>query len=267
MLGFYSLPYCYAFADGAQVLVRSKRITDEVGMRLSETALFLLDCFVPGTFLEESKSLLTIAKVRLIHAFSRYFVSHYAKDWNPDWGLPINQEDMIGTNLAFSLMVMRGMEKLNRFPGVETHEAVLHYWKVIGHYLGIEIAYWPETAKESFELEKLIRKRHVRPSEAGNTLIRSLLGFYEKSIPDTTLSSLSETLVAYFVGKEVADVLGIKEKAKLPKSVYALVLDFNFLKQSGGNPSYLKTRTQFLEQSKNQFGKELRLNIPVPKRP
>lgn len=267
LLGFYSLPYCYAFADGAQVLVRSKRITDEVGMRLSETALFLLDCFVPGTFIEENKSLLTIAKVRLIHAFSRYFVSKYAKDWNPDWGLPINQEDMIGTNLAFSLLVMRGMEKLNRFPGLETHEAVLHYWKVIGHYLGIDIAYWPETAKESFELEKLIRKRHVRPSEAGNTLIRSLLGFYEKSIPDAALSSLSETLVAYFVGKEVAGVLGIKEKAKLPKSVNALVLDFNFLKQSGGNPSYLKTRTQFLEQSKNQFGKELRLNIPVPKRP
>ncbi|MCR9015230.1 oxygenase MpaB family protein [Aquiflexum gelatinilyticum] len=267
LLGFYSLPYCYAFADGAQVLVRSKRITDEVGMRLSETALFLLDCFVPGTFIEENKSLLTIAKVRLIHAFSRYFVSKYAKDWNSDWGLPINQEDMIGTNLAFSLMVMRGMEKLNRFPGIETHEAVLHYWKVIGHYLGIDIAFWPETAKESFELEKLIRKRHVRPSEAGNTLIRPLLGFYEKSIPDTTLSSLSETLVAYFVGKEVAGVLGIKEKAKLPKSVYALVLDFNFLKQNGGNPSYLKTRTQFLEQSKTQFGKELSLNIPVPKRP
>ena len=82
MLGFYSLPYCYAFADGAQVLVRSKRITDEVGMRLSETALFLLDCFVPGTFIHENKSLLTIAKVRLIHAFSRYFVSKYAKDWN-----------------------------------------------------------------------------------------------------------------------------------------------------------------------------------------
>ena len=267
MLGFYSLPYCYAFADGAQVLVRSKRITDEVGMRLSETALFLLDCFVPGTFIHENKSLLTIAKVRLIHAFSRYFVSKYAKDWNPDWGLPINQEDMIGTNLAFSLLVMRGMEKLNRFPGLDTHEAVLHYWKIIGHYLGIDIAFWPETAKESFELEKLIRKRHVRPSEAGNTLIKSLLGFYEKSIPDPAMSALSETLVAYFVGKEVAEVLGIQEKTKLPKSVYALVLDLNFLKQSGGKPSYQKTRMQFLEQSKNQFGKELSLGIPVPKRP
>jgi hypothetical protein len=267
MLGFYSLPYCYAFADGAEVLVRSKRITDEVGMRLSETALFLLDCFVPGTFLQENQSLLTIAKVRLIHAFSRYFVSKYAKDWNPDWGLPINQEDMIGTNLAFSLIVMRGMEKLNRFPGTEMHEAILHYWKIIGHYLGIHIASWPETAKESFELEKLIRKRHVKPSEAGITLIKSLLGFYEKSIPDATMSSLSETLVAYFVGKEVSGVLGIQEKAKLPKSAFAMVLELNFLKQSGGKPSYQKTRSQFLDQSKARFGKELTLSIPVPKRP
>lgn len=236
-------------------------------MRLSETALFLLDCFVPGTFLQENQSLLTIAKVRLIHAFSRYFVFNYAKDWNPDWGLPINQEDMIGTNLAFSLLVMRGMEKLNRFPGTEMHEAILHYWKIIGHYLGIDIFYWPETAKESFELEKLIRKRHVKPSGAGHQLIRSLLGFYEKSIPDATMSSLSETLVAYFVGKEVATVLGIQEKAKLPKSAYALVLELNFLKQSGGRPSYKKTSMQFLEQSKLNFGKELTLGIPVPKRP
>jgi hypothetical protein len=267
LLGFYSLPYCYAFADGAQVLVRSKRITDEVGMRLSETALFLLDCFIPGTFLTNDQALLTISKVRLIHAFSRFFVSEYVKDWNADWGLPINQEDLSGTNLAFSLIVMRGMEKIGRFPGTETHEAVLHYWKIIGYYLGIDIAYWPETAKESFELEKLIRKRHIRSSEAGIYLIKSLLGFYEKAIPEPGLASITETLVAYFVGKEVAGVLGIKEKTKLPKSAYALVLDLNFLKQGGGKPSYQKTRAQFLAQSKFRLGKELSLNIPVPKRP
>lgn len=263
LLGFYSLPYCYAFADGAQVLIRSKRIIEDIGRRLSETALFLLDSYKPGTFLGDDQALLTIAKVRLIHAFSRYFVSHYAKDWQAEWGIPINQEDLIGTNIAFSLMVMRGMEKLDRFPGTEVHEAVLHYWKIIGHYLGIDTAYWPETAKEAYELEKLIRKRNLNASEAGEILTKSLLGFFEKNLPNQNLTAFSETMVAYFLGKEASKAVGISQKVKLPKGLYGLLLDLSFVQQGGLKPNYQKTRQQFLAQSKLRFGEELSLNIPV----
>ncbi len=263
LLGFYSLPYCYAFADGAQVLIRSKRIIDDIGRRLSETALFLLDSFRPGTFLEENNSMFTIAKVRLIHAFSRYFVSHYAKDWQPEWGISINQEDLMGTNLAFSLMVMRGMEKLDKFPGVEVHEAVLHYWKIIGHYLGIDTDYWPETAKEAYELEKLIRKRNLKASTAGEILTRSLLAFFEKNLPNQNLKNFSETMVAYFLGNEVSKAVGISQKVKLPKGLYSLLLDLSFVQQGGLKSNYQRTRRQFLSQSKIRFGEELTLNIPV----
>jgi hypothetical protein len=263
LLGFYALPYCYAFADGAQVLVRSKRIIEDIGRRLSETALFLLDSFRPGTFLDDNQSLLTLAKVRLIHAFSRHFVSHYAKDWQPEWGTPINQEDLMGTNLAFSLMVMRGMEKLDKFPGTEVHEAVLHYWKIIGHYLGINTDYWPETAKEAYEMEKLIRKRNLKPSEAGEILTRSLLRFFEKNIPDKNLTAFSETMVAYFLGKEASAAVGISQKVKLPKGLYSLILDLSFVQQGGLKSNYRKTRREFLAQSKVRFGEELTLNVPV----
>jgi hypothetical protein len=263
LLGFYSLPYCYAFADGAQVLIRSKRIIEDIGRRLSETALFLLDSYRPGTFLDHDQALLTIAKVRLIHAFSRYFVSHYAKDWQPEWGDPINQEDLMGTNLAFSLMVMRGMEKLDKFPGTEVHEAVLHYWKIIGHYLGLDTTYWPETAKEAYELEKLIRKRNLKASEAGEVLTCSLLGFFEKNIPNQNLTAFSETMVAYFLGNEAARAVGISQKVKLPKGLYGLILDLSFVQQGGLKSNYQKTRQQFLAQSKSRFGEELALNIPV----
>ena len=263
LLGFYSLPYCYAFADGAQVLILSKRIIEDIGRRLSETALFLLDSFRPGTFLNDNSSIMTIAKVRLIHAFSRYFVRHYAKDWQQEWGTPINQEDLLGTNMAFSLMVMRGMEKLDKFPGIEVHEAVLHYWKIIGYYLGVDTAYWPETAKEAFELEKLIRRRNLKHSLAGKTLTRSLLDFFENNLPNQNLTAFSETMVAYFLGKQAADAVGIAQKAKLPKGLYSLLLDLSFIQQSGLKSNYLKTRNQFLAQSKIRFGEELTLNIPV----
>lgn len=266
LLGFYALPYCYAFADGAQVLVRSKRITDDIGMRLTETALFLLDCFRPGTFLDDTKSLLSIAKVRLIHAFSRFFIKKYGNDWNMQWGQPVNQEDMIGTNLAFSLLVMRGMEKLGRFPGKETHEAVLHYWKLIGFYLGINISFWPETAKEAFELEKIIRRRHMRSSDAGRILVNSLINYYRKSIPDENLAGIAETMMAYFVGEQASEALGISQKIKLPKELYAFTLDLSFFRQYGTGSSYVKTRRIFMEQTKEQFGKEIKLQLPYQKR-
>jgi hypothetical protein len=266
MLGFYSLPYCYAFADGAQVLVRSKRITDEIGMRLSETALFLLDSFRPGTFLGDDRCMLTLAKVRLIHAFSRLFVQKYSKDWNETWGLPINQEDMLGTNLAFSLLVMRGLEKLGRYPGKQIAEAVLHYWKVIGWYLGISVDFWPETAKEAFELERIIRKRHLKSSEAGHILIQALLDYYKNTIHDPALADRAEALVAYFVGNEAAEALGISDNLVLPKEVYGLLLEFSFFRQYGAGSSYDKIRRIFMEQSKIQFGRIPELKLPTRKR-
>lgn len=266
LLGFYSLPYCYAFADGAQVLVRSKRITDEVGMRLSETALFLLDSFKPGLFISHSDGLMSIAKVRLIHAYSRFFILKHAKDWKESWGLPVNQEDLLGTNLAFSLMVIRGLEKMDKFPGKEVLEAVLHYWKVIGYYLGIQVAYWPETAKEAFELEKLVRKRHLKSSEAGQKLIQSLLNFYRSNVPNEGLAKLSESMVSFFVGEEASAALGLKQEHILPKTLYPLVLRLNGWQQGGFNPSYQKIRLDFLAQTKAQFGREVSLQIPMIKR-
>ncbi|UJP64193.1 oxygenase MpaB family protein [Mongoliitalea daihaiensis] len=268
LLGLYSLPYCYAFADGAQVLVRSKRIMDEVGQRLLETALFLLDSFKPGTFLQVNESLLTLAKVRLIHAFSRYFVQTYAKDWQKEWGMPINQEDLIGTNLAFSVLVIRGLDKLGKFPGTETYEAILYYWKVIGEYLGLEVEHWPETAKEAFELERLIRKRHLRQSEAGLRLINSLIAYYEKSFQEPAMTASLRRMIAFFVGKEASDALQLPYSDQIPPFAYRVLLDWSFAMQRGSSApiTYANTRREFMSQSLVRMGAYPSLQVPVIKR-
>ena len=182
MLGFYALPYCYAFADGAQVLVRSNRILDQIGERLGETASFVLEIFRPGAFSVEDQAYLVCAKVRLIHALSRYFILTYAKDWELAFGQPVNQEDMLGTNLAFSHIVLRGLAKMGAAPLEKEYESVLSYWKWIGELMGIETQFWPTTTKEAFELDKLIRKRHLKSSEAGQRLVKGLLHFYQKTM-------------------------------------------------------------------------------------
>lgn len=269
LLGLYSLPYCYAFADGAQVLVRSKRITDEVGQRLMETALFLLDTFRPGTFLEKNETMLTLAKVRLIHAFSRFFVQKYAKDWDSSWGTPINQEDLIGTNLAFSMLVIRGLDKLGKYPGLETYEAILYYWKIVGRYLGLEVACWPETSKEAFELERLIRKRHLRQSEAGLTLTKSLMRYYQESFQDATMTASLARMIAFFVGKDATEALNLPYTEAIPPLAYRFLLDWSFFRQqeSFKTPSYAQTRHSFFKQSMERLGALPQLTVPVVKRP
>ncbi len=262
MLGFYSLPYCYAFADGAQVLVRSKRILDSIGERLGETGSFVLEIFKPGAFSTSKEAYLVCAKVRLIHAFSRFFVEKYARDWNPDFGKPINQEDMIGTNLAFSLIVLRGWRKLGFRVSTEETTLVMQYWKWVGSLMGINTDFWPDTSKEAFELEKLIRKRHLRKSEAGLKLIGALKGYYQNSIPDSILSSQTESILAFFLGNEASRALDLKSNNSIQGDLLGLIFKLSGWRASGSTKGYPGFSRQLKSSQLEQFGKELKINLP-----
>lgn len=262
MLGFYSLPYCYAFADGAEVLVRSKRIIDSIGERLGETGSFVMEIFKPGAFMTEKSAFLVCAKVRLIHAFSRYFILKYAKDWNLKFGKPINQEDMLGTNLAFSQIVLRGLIKLGIPVNEEEHHAVLAYWKWIGKLMGIDVSYWPETSKEAFELDKHIRRRHLRASEAGQKLTSALLNFYRKTIPDPILSDQVEGIVSFFLGKEASKALNLRSKKAIKGDLLGLVFKLNGRRNLGTKKSYSSLKRSLEQQQMQQFGKLMSIQLP-----
>ena len=262
MLGFYSLPYCYAFADGAQVLVRSQRILHQIGERLGETTRFVLDIFKPGAFTSQDAAYLSCAKVRLIHGYSRYFILKYANDWDPAFGAPINQEDLLGTNLAFSHIVLRGMFKIGKRPSLEEHKAILGYWKWIGELLGVETSLWPSSPKEAYELDRLIRKRHLKASEAGKNLTRALLEFYQKNIPDPVLTTQLESILAFFLGKEASKAVGISSKLQVPGDILGLVLKGTGFKTFGSQKNYLALKKNLDSQQLLQFGRVLKIQLP-----
>jgi hypothetical protein len=263
LLGFYSLPYSYAFADGAQVLVRSKRIMEDVGKRLTETALFVLECFLPGSFIADTNNLLSLAKVRLIHAFSRFFIKNHALDWKPEWGLPINQEDLLQTNLVFSFLVMRSMRKIGLAVPEEEVVASLHYWKLIGYYLGIDMDYWPDTAREAYFLEKCIRNRHLKGSEAGEKLTKVLIDYYREFFQNPGITRLAEDMVAFLLGDKAADAVGLKRPSPFATPVYRLLLQTNLFGPSSQSNSYKALRRGFDVNSFRQLGSQVSLNIPV----
>ena len=266
MLGFYSLPYAYAFGDGAEVLVRSKRILDDIGQRLGETGSFILDLFEPGAFINVKKAYLTCAKVRLIHAFSRYFIINYSKDWNYEFGKPINQEDLIGTNLTFSLIVIRGWKKMGFNVSNEDVDLLMNYWKWVGKLMGIDTNYWPDNSKEAFELEKLIRKRHLRQSDAGNRLITALIKYYKETIPDQLITAQVIPILNFFLGKEASKALGIYTSRPVSGELLGLVFKFSGWKNYGSNKSYNQIVKQFEFNQKASFGRKLSIKLPELKR-
>ena len=248
LLGFLSLPYCYGAATGAEVLIRSKRIMEEPDLRLRETAEFVFDVTHPNAFEPDGKGLVSILKVRLRHAMTRWHI-HQAGDWNvKEFGQPINQEDMAGTNLSFSLIPIRGLRKLGRFIAPEKAVHYIIYWNHIGLLLGVVPELLPTGNKEAFVLEKQIRFRHFRPSKAGFELAASLLKYFEKATADSPLEGLTKAFMLYLLGDKIGRQIGI-EISNYDRLVFkpqALFINFrNFFFES--QDSYAKAYARFKE--------------------
>lgn len=210
LLGFLSLPYCYAAAYGAEVLVKSKRILEDPATRLMDTASFVFDVTAKGAFTSKGKALISILRVRLLHAATRWYINQ-SNDWDSAvMGRPINQEDMAGTNLSFSLITVRGLRKLGKFLEPSKAFCYINYWNKIGLLLGLQPDLLPESNKESFYLEKQIRSRHFKSSEAGLKLTKSLYSYYVKAVADSPLDGFTKPFMIYLLGDKVARQLGLE---------------------------------------------------------
>lgn len=210
LLGVYSLPYCYAAADGARVLLSSKRITEQTRKRLAETAQFVLEVMHPEAFLPTGKALRSIQKVRLMHAVVRYQILQNGK-WDLAWGKPINQEDMAGTNLAFSFIILQGLRKIGVAVSFEEAQAFLHHWAVVGYLLGLDQDLLVFHEKEADLLCKKIVERNFKSSEQGIALSNALLDSFKETPPFNVLKGFAATYIRYLVGDEIGNMLAIPQ--------------------------------------------------------
>lgn len=208
MLSFLSLPYTYAAAHGVKVLYFTKRIHQDTGRRLHETASFLLDVTAPDAFSPQGKGIVSSLKVRLMHAAVRYHVKNHKK-WQKEWGLPINQEDMIGTNLSFSVLPVLGLKKMRYYLKQYDIKAYLHLWKVIGNFLGNNTEYLPNRYQEGVTLGDIISERHFKTSKEGRELTKALIIYLEKSIERRFPKEFVTTYMRFLLGNDTANILGI----------------------------------------------------------
>lgn len=230
VLGFFSLPYSYLGADGAQVLWLTERIKNDTARRLQETGEWVFAVNNPKEW-KSGNAMARILKIRLIHAGARWFSLHSGR-WTMDWGYPVNQEDMAGTNIAFSYIVVLGLRKLAgrslfKAPTEQEEEDYLHHVSVVNYLNGVVDELLPQNLREAFMLHQVISRRQFAPSEAGVGLTRSLLNamadvasIAQLTKPDTTqakrvspgtdtMRNLAAGEMRFFLGDDYADWLGI----------------------------------------------------------
>lgn len=214
LLYFKSLPLLYSCQNGAEVLVKTSRLTNsQQGLeiftrRIAETGQFLVDVMTPGALQKGGTGIQSIQKVRLIHASIRHFLSK--QGWEAQrFGQPVNQEDMAITLMTFSIAVLDGLAQFNMDISDEKQEAYVHTWTAIGASLGIDEDLLPKDVSEARLLLNRILERQSAPSESGRLLARALIQFCEDQIPKDWLDNAAAALMRHLIGKERADMLGI----------------------------------------------------------
>jgi hypothetical protein len=228
LLGLLSLPYCYTAANGAMVLYLSELIRKQTTRRLYDTAIFVWEVMGPDAFKKDGNAYEEILKVRIMHAAVRYYTLQSGK-WDESWGVPINQEDMAGTNLSFSLIVIRGLRMLGFSVNSAEQTAFMHIWAVVGYLTGLDEELIPENQKMALQLDEMIKKRQFRASTHGQELTRCLTDHILSVNKSSVTANDIMGLMRHLLGKEIADMLEINAP-DLPAYKLTLIRAINMLK-------------------------------------
>ena len=215
-----SLPFAYAAAQGTQVLKRQSELAHPAtaARRIAETGQMLLDISQVDALRPGRRGYKTIRTVRLLHATIRARLTQpstpgRAPGNSPHWdvarlGVPINQEDLLGTLLSFSSVVFGALDSLGITLDEQAKASFLHLWAVIGHLLGIQHAESILDPTRADELTACIATELHAPSAAGVCLMDVLMNEMELSMP-WGLRKLPRTLVRHMAGDEVAAMLDV----------------------------------------------------------
>ena len=176
---------------------------------MAETGQFTVYLMQPGAFEAGSRFIPAAQKVRLLHASIRHHLRRENR-WDADvLGTPICQEDMIGGQMFFSLLVLDSLHRLGIHMSTEGAEAYYYAWRVVGAMLGVDQDAVPKTLEDARRFLDLYMIRHMAPSEEGAQLTRQLIDLYEEVVPGTFFDPIVSAIIRYLIGDTCADWLQV----------------------------------------------------------
>jgi len=210
LLCCYSLPSSYAAKNGVQVLHRTAYLAKRPNRRLFETAQMIVEVMSPGGLGPGGKGVRTAQKVRLMHAAIRHLIladTHTA--WPLDlFGVPINQEDLLGTLMTFSWITLDGLDRLGVRLTPHEQQAYLDAWLAVGRLMGIDPDLLPGTVADARAVTALVERRQVTESAEGREMMAALLGMMQSNMPHA-FQAMPGCLIRQFLPPNVATFLGV----------------------------------------------------------
>jgi len=198
-----SLPSAYAAERGATVLLCTGRMSKDLDRRVNETARFVVDVLARDAFEPHGVAIRSIQQVRLVHAAVRFLLKE-SNPW-PDEA-PLNQEDLLGTLMSFSVVVVRAVRRLGVSVSATEAEDFYHLWRVAGALLGVEPALLPSDFGAAEATSDLIAVRQFRESQAGRQLMQALRTRINQHV---LVPGMTDYLIRRLSGDRVADLLGV----------------------------------------------------------
>lgn len=210
LLCCYSLPSAYAAKKGVQVLHRTAYLAKRPNRRLFETAQFIVDVLSPGGLSALGRGMRTAQKVRLMHAAIRHLIlADQTASWSiEELGVPINQEDLLGTLMTFTWLILDGLARLHVKLTPDEQQAYLDTWLAVGALMGVEPQLLPKTVDEARAVTALIEQRQVAESPQGREMMSALLGMMQSNMP-RMFSTIPGCLIREFLPQDVATFLGV----------------------------------------------------------
>jgi hypothetical protein len=216
VLGSRSLVLGYASPGGNKPLVFSGRLKGQAGRRLDETARFVQAVCRPGGMRPFGEGWQITLKVRLIHAQVRKMILASGR-WNEGaWGLPLNQHDLAGTTLLFSVSMIDGLRKLGMRISPEEGGDYIHLWRWVGRTIGVDEDVLPACEAEAMRLAAIIEATMGEPDDDSRDLTRALFESpYERCRTPAHFQKarrhvmFGQTVCRALIGDELADKLAV----------------------------------------------------------
>ncbi|MEM7435318.1 MAG: oxygenase MpaB family protein [Myxococcota bacterium] len=220
ILSAWSLLNGYHSAAAVKPLAITGQLRHNPQRRLAETARFVSEATQLRGLRRGQPGHEIAIRVRVIHAHVRRHCLD-APGWKTsEWGLPINQADMFGTLLEFSLLVMDGVRRIGFDVTADEGEAILALWRYCGHLSGVDpwLLSHMQSEDATRRVADLIHLVQPGPDEDSRALADALLDVPGQNAPGQTASVVGRLIMRFhhglaraLNGPEIADGLGLPD--------------------------------------------------------
>lgn len=144
--------------------------------RQLETVRFWIDITEPGGLDPGAWGRATAMRVRVMHVFIRRRLLEHP-EWNLEaWGVPISISDATLTLMGGSVVPGLALWSVGHQTTISEIEALLHYWRYVGHLLGVQPDWYPADFREAVQLMyAAFVKRAYAAGADGRELVESYL--------------------------------------------------------------------------------------------